>query len=101
MLEYKLNKNEGKMLHRVMKDVLNRFELAFKEFNTYSSALYIFDNLENNEFEKVTFETKEDIKDGVIALNMVLSYTDMVTIEDLISVDNLISTMCIDLYNEI
>lgn len=99
MLEYKLKKEEGKMLHRVMKDVLNRFELAFKEFNTYSSALYIFDNLENNEFEKVTFETKEDIKDGVIALNMVLSYTDMVTIEDLISVDNLISTMCIDLYS--
>ena len=101
MLEYKLKKEEGKMLHRVMKDVLNRFELAFKEFNTYSSALYIFDNLENNEFEKVTFETKEDIKDGVIALNMVLSYTDMVTIEDLISVDNLISTICINLYNEI
>ena len=101
MLEYKLRKEEGKMLHRVMKDVLNRFELAFKEFNTYSSALYIFDNLENNEFEKVTFETKEDIKDGVIALNMVLSYTDMVTIEDLISVDNLISTICINLYNEI
>src|SRR5574344_1146613 len=101
MLEYKLRKEEGKMLHRVMKDVLNRFELAFKEFNTYSSALYIFDNLENNEFEKVTFETKEDIKDGVIALNMVLSYTDMVTIEDLISVDNLISTMCIDLYEKI
>ena len=101
MLEYKLNKNEGKMLYRVMKDVLNKFELAFKEFNTYSSALYIFDNLENNEFEKVTFETKEDIKDGVIALNMVLSYTDMVTIEDLISVDNLISTICINLYNEI
>lgn len=101
MLEYKLKKEEGKMLHRVMKDVLNRFELAFKEFNTYSSALYIFDNLENNEFEKVTFETKEDIKDGVIALNMVLSYTDMVTIEDLISVDNLISTMCIDLYEKI
>ena len=101
MLEYKLKKEEGKMIHRVMKDVLNRFELAFKEFNTYSSALYIFDNLENNEFEKVTFETKEDIRDGVIALNMVLSYTDMVTIEDLISVDNLISTICIDLYNEI
>lgn len=101
MLEYKFKKEEGKMLHRVMKDVLNRFELAFKEFNTYSSALYIFDNLENNEFEKVTFETKEDIKDGVIALNMVLSYTDMVTIEDLISVDNLISTMCIDLYEKI
>ena len=101
MLEYKLKKEEGKMLHRVMKDILNRFELAFKEFNTYSSALYIFDNLENNEFEKVTFETKEDIKDGVIALNMVLSYTDMVTIEDLISVDNLISTICINLYNEI
>lgn len=101
MLEYKLSESEGKMLYRVMKDVLNRFELAFKEFNTYSSALYIFDNLENNEFEKVTFETKEDIKDGVIALNMVLSYTDMVTIEDLISVDNLISTICINLYNEI
>ena len=101
MLEYKLRKEEGKMLYRVMRDVLNRFELAFKEFNTYSSALYIFDNLENNEFEKVTFETKEDIKDGVIALNMVLSYTDMVTIEDLISVDNLISTMCIDLYKKI
>lgn len=99
MLEYKLSESEGRMLHRVMRDVLNRFELAFKEFNTYADALYIFDNLENNEFEKITFETKEDIKDGVIALNMVLSYTDMVTIEDLISVDNLISTMCIDLYS--
>ena len=101
MLEYKMSKDEGKMLYRVMKDILNRFELAFKEFNTYVDALYIFDNLENNEFEKITFETKEDVKNGVVALNMVLSYTDMVTIEDLISVDNLISTMCIDLYEKI
>ena len=101
MLEYKLRKEEGRMLHRVMKDVLNKFELAFKEFNTYSSALYIFDNLENNEFEKVTFETKEDIRDGVIALNMVMSYTDLVCINELVDIDNLISTMCIDLYEKI
>ena len=101
MLEYKLGKEEGRMLHRVMKDVLNRFELAFKEFNTYSSALYIFDNLENNEFEKITFETKEDVKNGVVALNMVLSYTDMISIEDLIQIDNLLSTICIDLYDMI
>lgn len=101
MVEYKLTKEEGKMLHKVMKDVLNRFELAFKEFNTYADALYIFDNLENNEFEKITFKTKEDVKSGVIALNMVMSYTDLVCISELVDIDNLISTMCIDLYKKI
>ena len=101
MIEYKLNKMDGKLLYRVMKNTLNRFELAFKEFNTYTSALYIFDNLENNDFKKLTFDTKEDTKDGVLALNMVLSYTDMVAIEDLVDIDNLISTICIELYNEV
>lgn len=99
MLEYKLNKNEGRMLHRVMRDVLNRFELAFKEFNTYSSALYIFDNLENNEFEKVTFETKEDIRDGVIALNMVQNYVELMDSEYMVNEVNLLSTILIDLYS--
>ena len=99
MLEYKLGKEEGKMLYRVMKDVLNRFELAFKEFNTYSSALYIFDNLENNEFEKVTFETKEDIKDGVIALNMVQNYVELMDSEYMVNEVNLLSTILIDLYS--
>ena len=99
MLEYKLRKEEGRMLHRVMKDVLNRFELAFKEFNTYSSALYIFDNLENNEFEKVTFETKEDIKDGVIALNMVQNYVELMDSEYMVNEVNLLSTILIDLYS--
>lgn len=99
MLEYKLRKEEGRMLHRVMKDVLNRFELAFKEFNTYSSALYIFDNLENNEFEKVTFETKEDIRDGVIALNMVQNYVELMDSEYMVNEVNLLSTILIDLYS--
>ena len=99
MLEYKLRKEEGRILHRVMKDVLNRFELAFKEFNTYSSALYIFDNLENNEFEKVTFETKEDIKDGVIALNMVQNYVELMDSEYMVNEVNLLSTILIDLYS--
>lgn len=99
MLEYKLRKEEGRMLHRVMRDVLNRFELAFKEFNTYSSALYIFDNLENNEFEKVTFETKEDIRDGVIALNMVQNYVELMDSEYMVNEVNLLSTILIDLYS--
>ena len=99
MLEYKLRKEEGRMLHRVMRDVLNKFELAFKEFNTYSSALYIFDNLENNEFEKVTFETKEDIKDGVIALNMVQNYVELMDSEYMVNEVNLLSTILIDLYS--
>ena len=99
MVEYKLTKMEGKMLYKVMKDVLNRFELAFKEFNTYSSALYIFDNLENNEFEKVTFETKEDIKDGVIALNMVQNYVELMDSEYMVNEVNLLSTILIDLYS--
>ena len=101
MVEYKLTKEEGKMLYNFLGKVLNHFELAFKEFNTYADALYIFDNLENNEFEKITFETKEDVKNGVVALNMVLSYTDMISIEDLIQIDNLLSTICIDLYEKI
>lgn len=99
MLEYKFKKEEGRMLHRVMKDVLNKFELAFKEFNTYSSALYIFDNLENNEFEKVTFETKEDIRDGVIALNMVQNYVELMDSEYMVNEVNLLSTILIDLYS--
>lgn len=101
MVEYKLTKMEGKMLHRVMKDVLNRFELAFKEFNTYADALYIFDNLENNEFEKITFKTKEDVKSGVIALNMVMEYVELMNGENMVYEVNILSTMLIDLYEHI
>lgn len=101
MVEYKLTKEEGKMLYRVMKDVLNRFELAFKEFGLYADALYIFDNLENNDFKKLTFNTKEDVKDGVVALNMVMEYVELMNGENVVYEVNILSTMLIDLYEHI
>lgn len=101
MVEYKLTKEEGKMLHRVIGDVLNRFELAFKEFNTYADALYMFDNLENNDFRKLTFETKEDVKSGVIALNMVMEYVELMNGKNMVYEVNILSTILIDLYEHI
>ena len=56
MLEYKLNKNEGRMLHSLLGKVLNHFELTLKQFGLYADTLCIYDMLDTNDFEKLEFE---------------------------------------------
>ena len=56
MLEYKLNKNEGRMLHSLLGKVLNHFELTLKQFGLYADTLCIYDMLDTNDFEKLEFD---------------------------------------------
>ena len=51
MLEYKLRKEEGRMLHSLLGKVLNHFELTLKQFGLYADTLCIYDMLDTNNFE--------------------------------------------------
>ena len=101
MLEYKLNKNEGKMLHSLLGKVLNHFELTLKQFGLYADTLCIYDMLDTNNFEKLEFDNRDDVVSCMTSLNFCISYTDFVEIENLVEVDELISRMLIDLYEKI
>ena len=101
MLEYKLRKEEGKMLHSLLGKVLNHFELTLKQFELYAKTLCIYDMLDTNDFEKLEFENRDDVVSCMTSLNFCISYTDFVEIENLVEVDELISRMLIDLYEEI
>ena len=101
MLEYKLRKEEGKMLHSLLGKVLNHFELTLKQSGVYTDTLCIEDMLEKNNFEKSEFDNRDDIVSCMTSLNFCISYTDFVEIENLVEVDELISRMLIDLYEKI
>ena len=101
MLEYKLNKNAGRMLHSLSGKVLNHFELTLKQFGLYADILCIYDMLDTNNFEKLEFDNRDDIVSCMTSLNFCISYTDFVEIESLVEVDELISRMLIDLYEKI
>ena len=101
MLEYKLRKEEGKMLHSLLGKVLNHFELTLKQFELYADTLCIYDMLDTNDFEKLEFENRDDVVSCMTSLNFCISYTDFVEIENLVEVDELISRILIDLYEKI
>ena len=101
MLEYKLRKEEGKMLDSLLGKVVNDFELTLKQFELYADTLCIYDMLDTNDFEKLEFENRDDVVSCMTSLNFCISYTDFVEIENLVEVDELISRMLIDLYEKI
>ena len=53
MVEYKLTKEEGKMLYDFLGKVLNHFELALKQFGLYAETLCVYDMLDTNDFKKL------------------------------------------------
>ena len=101
MLEYKLRKEEGKMLHSLLGKVLNHFELTLQHFGLYADTLCIYDMLDTNNFEKLEFENRDDVVSCMTSLNFCISYTDFVEIENLVEVDELISRIFIYLYEKI
>lgn len=101
MLEYKLKKEEGKMLYSLLGKVLNHFELTLKQFGLYADTLCIYDMLDTNDFEKLEFENRDDVVSCMASLNFCISYTDIIEIEKLVEIDELISRILIDLYKKI
>ena len=101
MLEYKLRKEEGRMLHSLLGKVLNHFELTLKQFGLYADTLCIYNMLDVNDFEKLEFENRDGIVSCMTSLNFCIGYTDIIEIENLVEVDELISRMLIDLYEKI
>ena len=101
MVEYKLTKMEGKMLYNFLGKVLNHFELALKEFGLYAETLCVYDMLDTNDFNKLKFDNRDDIISCMTSLNFCIGYTDLIEIENLVEVDELISRILINLYEEI
>ena len=101
MVEYKLTKEEGKMLYDFLGKVLNHFELALKEFELYVETLCVYDMLDTNDFKKLEFENRDDVVSCMTSLNFCIGYTDLIEIENLVEVDELISRILIDLYEKI
>lgn len=96
--EYALSKRESELLKDCIGKCLGKFEIAFKEFNTYYGGLYIYNRIEDNKENVIEFRDKETLKDCILALNMMMGYSDIFYIDELVEIDNLISTMCIELY---
>lgn len=96
--EYVLNKRESELLKDCIGKCLGRFEVNFKEFNLYYSALYMYNRIEDNQENIIEFRDKDTLKDCILALNMMTGYSDIFYIDELVEIDNLISTMCIELY---
>lgn len=101
MVEYKLTKEEGKMLYDFLGKVLNHFELALKQFGLYAETLCVYDMLDTNDFKKLEFENRDDVVSCMTSLNFCIGYTDLIEIENLVEVDELISRILIDLYEKI
>ena len=86
MLEYKLNKNEGRMLHSLLGKVLNHFELTLKQFGLYAYTIFIYVMLDSNNFEKLEFDNRVVVVSFMTSINFCISYIDFVQIENLVEV---------------
>ena len=97
MLEYKLNKNEGRMLKDVIEKVMSKYSDTFMEFGEYDFVLYFYNRLDD---DVIKFRDKDILRGVINALSSIMSYTDLFSYnQDLIFIDNTISRICIDLYS--
>ena len=97
MLEYKLNKVDGKMLKEVIEKVMSKYSDTFMEFGEYNFVLYFYNRLDD---DVIKFRDKDTLRGVINALSSIMSYTDLFNYsQDLIFVDNTISRICINLYS--
>lgn len=95
-MKYNLNLVESEMLGDVIKKTLNKYGKGFSSDDEYY-LLFLYNRVKNG----IIFKSKEEIKGVLNALTNLMKYTDVVCNDNLIEVDNLISRICIELYENL
>ena len=95
-MKYNLNLVESEMLSDVIKKTLNKYGKGFSSDDEYY-LLFLYNRVKNG----IIFKSKEEIKGVLNALTNLMKYTDVVCNDNLIEVDNLISRICIELYENL
>ena len=95
-MKYNLSLIESEMLGDVIKKTLNKYGKGFKSDDEYY-LLFLYNRVKTG----IIFKSKEEIKGVLNALTNLMKYTDVVCSDNLIEVDNLISRICIELYENL
>lgn len=95
-MKYNLNLVESEMLSDVIKKTLNKYGKGFSSDDEYY-LLFLYNRVKNG----IIFKSKEEIKGVLNALTNLMKYTDVVCNDNLIEIDNLISRICIELYENL
>lgn len=93
-MKYNLSLIESEMLSDAIKKVLNKYGKGFKSDDEYY-LLFLYNRVKNG---MINFKSKEEIKGVLNALTNLMKYTDVVCTDNLIEIDNLLSKICIELY---
>lgn len=96
-MKYELSLVEGKMLSDAIKKTLSRYSKGLKGDDEYY-LLFLYNRVKNG---IINFKSKEDVIGVLNALTNLMKYTDVVCSKNLIEIDNLISKICIELYEMI
>lgn len=96
-MKYNLNLIESEMLSDTIKKVLNKYSKGFKSDDEYY-LLFLYNRVKNG---MINFKSKEEVKGVLNALTNLMKYTDVVCTDNLIEIDNLLSRICIELYEMI
>ena len=94
-MKYNLSLIESEMLEDAIKKVLNKYGKGFKSNDEYY-LLFLYNRVKNG---MINFKSKEEIKGVLNALTNLMKYTDVVCTDNLIEIDNLLSRICIELYD--
>ena len=78
------------------KKTLNKYGKGFSSDDEYY-LLFLYNRVKNG----IIFKSKEEIKGVLNALTNLMKYTDVVCNDNLIEIDNLISRICIELYENL
>ena len=95
-MKYNLNLVESEMLSDVIRKTLNKYGKGFSSDDEYY-LLFLYNRVKNG----IIFKSKEEIKGVLNALTNLMKYTDVVCNDNLIEIDNLISRICIELYENL
>lgn len=94
-MKYNLSLIESEMLSDAIKKTLNKYGKGFKSDDEYY-LLFLYNRVKNG---MINFKSKEEIKGVLNALTNLMKYTDVVCTDNLIEIDNLLSKICIELYD--
>lgn len=95
-MKYNLSLIESEMLGDVIRKTLNKYGQGFSSDDEYY-LLFLYNRVKNG----IIFKSKEEIKGVLNALTNLMKYTDVVCSDNLIEIDNLISRICIELYENL
>ena len=95
-MKYNLSLVESEMLSDVIRKTLNKYGKGFSSDDEYY-LLFLYNRVKNG----IIFKSKEEIKGVLNALTNLMKYTDVVCSDNLIEIDNLISRICIELYENL